>query len=201
MHEDLKAQILQTALELFNKNGYEAVSMRDIAGALHISPGNLTYHFKKKHDIIDALIAMAIQDHQNRHYSQDISLEDFNQVLKANIEHQKKYSFYFNNIVELPRKYPEIAQMQTRGKVEIHNLIRGILQNFVRKGIMKPEPYKGVYDDLAFGIFSIVMFWAQQNSLEDDILSHQKSLLSVVWSILLPTLTNEGLRMVPHHDD
>lgn len=44
----LRESILETSIQLFNKNGYAAVTMRDIAGALNISPGNLTYHFKKK---------------------------------------------------------------------------------------------------------------------------------------------------------
>lgn len=48
MSGNLKERILNKALELFNTYGYESVKMRDISSSLNISPGNLTYHFKKK---------------------------------------------------------------------------------------------------------------------------------------------------------
>lgn len=47
MDNNLRDKILETSIELFNKNGYAYVTLRDISDALNISPGNLTYHFKK----------------------------------------------------------------------------------------------------------------------------------------------------------
>jgi len=38
-----------------NEKGISTVSQRTIAEHLKISPGNLTYHFKKRSDIIEAL--------------------------------------------------------------------------------------------------------------------------------------------------
>lgn len=46
-------RLLAVSAELFNKYGVEAVSVGQIAEALKISPGNLTYHFQKKSDLID----------------------------------------------------------------------------------------------------------------------------------------------------
>ena len=42
MSKDTKQKILDTARELFNERGYNAVSLKDIADALNISKGNLT---------------------------------------------------------------------------------------------------------------------------------------------------------------
>ncbi|MCB0663653.1 MAG: TetR/AcrR family transcriptional regulator [Saprospiraceae bacterium] len=52
----MRDQILATALKMFNEQGYVEVGMRQIARQLDISPGNLTYHFKKKEDILFALL-------------------------------------------------------------------------------------------------------------------------------------------------
>jgi len=52
----MKDQILKTALQLFNEQGYMEVGMRQIARQLGISPGNLTYHFKKKEELLFALL-------------------------------------------------------------------------------------------------------------------------------------------------
>ena len=51
--------IMATALELFSKKGYAAVSMRDISGAVGIRPSSLYYHFKSKQDIFDAVVQKA----------------------------------------------------------------------------------------------------------------------------------------------
>lgn len=49
-------RILSTALKLFNANGVERVPIYKIASDLGISPGNLTYHFARKQDILYSLI-------------------------------------------------------------------------------------------------------------------------------------------------
>lgn len=48
--------ILDKSLELFNTQGYTEVGMRQIARELDISPGNLTYYFNKKEDILFELL-------------------------------------------------------------------------------------------------------------------------------------------------
>ena len=50
-----KAAILDTALELFNREGSRAVTTNHIAEACGISTGTLYYHFKNKEEIIRAL--------------------------------------------------------------------------------------------------------------------------------------------------
>lgn len=49
-----RERILDTARFLFNQYGYHQVSMRQIADRLDISPGNLTYYFPHKADLVDA---------------------------------------------------------------------------------------------------------------------------------------------------
>ncbi|WP_269621254.1 TetR/AcrR family transcriptional regulator [Zhongshania sp. BJYM1] len=45
-------RVLEKSAQLFNEFGIEAVSIGQIAKELKISPGNLTYHFKRKADLI-----------------------------------------------------------------------------------------------------------------------------------------------------
>ncbi|MDY4886715.1 MAG: helix-turn-helix domain-containing protein [Eubacteriales bacterium] len=53
---DTKEKILITALHLFAKNGYEAVSVSMIAGKLGITKGALYRHFKNKRDILQSIV-------------------------------------------------------------------------------------------------------------------------------------------------
>ena len=56
MINDTRSKILSTAQRLFNENGYRKVSLRKISDAMGISIGNLTYHFKKRDEILKALL-------------------------------------------------------------------------------------------------------------------------------------------------
>ncbi len=62
---DTKERILQVALDLFARRGYEAVSVGDIAGALGLTKGALYRHFESKRAIFEAILArMEQQDAQ-----------------------------------------------------------------------------------------------------------------------------------------
>lgn len=51
-----KEEILIVALHLFAKEGYEAVSVSQIAGALDMTKGALYRHYKSKRDIFDHIV-------------------------------------------------------------------------------------------------------------------------------------------------
>lgn len=51
-----KEDILNAAIHLFAGNGYEAVSVSQIAGALDMTKGALYRHYKNKRDIFDSIL-------------------------------------------------------------------------------------------------------------------------------------------------
>lgn len=53
---DTKESILMTALHLFAREGYEAVSTNTIAGELGMTKGALYKHYKSKRDIFDSIV-------------------------------------------------------------------------------------------------------------------------------------------------
>lgn len=53
---DTKESILQVALKLFARDGYEGVSVRNIADVLGITKGALYKHYESKQDIFDSII-------------------------------------------------------------------------------------------------------------------------------------------------
>ena len=58
---DTKERILTTALRLFARDGYEAVSVSDIAQALGMTKGALYRHYKSKRDLFDSMIARMLE--------------------------------------------------------------------------------------------------------------------------------------------
>lgn len=51
-----KQKILDTALEMFSRRGFTAVSVRDISYAVGVKESALYKHFKNKQDVFDSLI-------------------------------------------------------------------------------------------------------------------------------------------------
>ena len=49
---NMREAILAAAEELFSTNGFNAVSVRDIAHAAGANPGSVTYHFKTKDGLL-----------------------------------------------------------------------------------------------------------------------------------------------------
>lgn len=58
---DTKENILLIALQLFARDGYEAVSVSTIAGKLGMTKGALYKHYKNKRDIFDSIVERMYQ--------------------------------------------------------------------------------------------------------------------------------------------
>lgn len=82
--------IMDIARELFMKNGYEHVSMRQISKALGYSHGAIYYHFKNKAELFYALVKA------------DFSLldETLENILKKPIDPQSKLKEVFLGFIE-----------------------------------------------------------------------------------------------------
>lgn len=60
-----KERILMESLDLFSKNGFKEVSMRDIGAAVGIRQSSIYKHYSSKQDIMEAIVKMAIDEIDN----------------------------------------------------------------------------------------------------------------------------------------
>ena len=60
--DNTKHRLLETAIELFHRHGYNGVSVRDIASAVGITPPALYNHYPNKKALYRAAIAAAFED-------------------------------------------------------------------------------------------------------------------------------------------
>lgn len=82
--KNTKEQILEAALELFSKNGYDATSMSDIAKPLNISKAALYKHYSGKQQIFDAIIEESSR--KSKVFSEAMNLHMTESVLMGNPE-------------------------------------------------------------------------------------------------------------------
>lgn len=53
--EQAKARIISVAETLFNEQGFDGASMRDIAAAAKMQPASVSYHFESKEELLWAV--------------------------------------------------------------------------------------------------------------------------------------------------
>ena len=103
-----KEEILIVALHLFARDGYEAVSVSQIAGELDMTKGALYRHYKSKRDIFDCIVhRMEQQDGERTRENevpeesiektpeeyQNVSLDDFVEYSKSMFEYWTEDDF------------------------------------------------------------------------------------------------------------
>ena len=71
-----KEEILIVALHLFARDGYEAVSVSQIAGKLDMTKGALYRHYKSKRDIFDCIVQRMEQQDGEQATEYDMPQED-----------------------------------------------------------------------------------------------------------------------------
>lgn len=66
MPTDTKNKIARAARAILAKDGYGALTMRGVASACGISPGNLTYHYPSVHDLMVAAMNLGLEEYQQQ---------------------------------------------------------------------------------------------------------------------------------------
>lgn len=189
MRRNLKQEIIKTAKRLFGERGYSDISMRDIADALQISVGNLTYHFKKKGMLIEAVILDgALVERKSEPPKTLVQLNDF---LADLIEKQLEYPAYFENYTHLAHEYPAIHQMQLLRMEDLKATLQAAFDILQRKELIKKDKLKGQTQYL---IDAVMMLCIYGMAWEKTMLYSRslKKRLAMLWSLLYPNLTKGG---------
>lgn len=102
--ENTRRSILNVSVELFARNGYANVSVRDIAQAVGIKPASLYYHFANK----QALYLAAIEDS----FSQKARF--FSEVLQMQVSAEVRLERYIYKLTELASEDEPFRRLMQR---------------------------------------------------------------------------------------
>ena len=108
-----RTRILVTSLVMFNEHGEANTTTNDIADETGISPGNLHYHFRKKSDLIDALIAdfqADVREVLQAPSSDDAAIDEFWGFVQLLIEILAAYRFLIRDTETMVERYPQVAK-------------------------------------------------------------------------------------------
>jgi AcrR family transcriptional regulator len=189
-----KKKLLDSAIKLFNNTGIVNVRLQHISDDTIISLGNITYHFKTKDDIIHA-IWLQIKEEQKILLSEFRIMplfEDIDRYLYSSFLLQQKYNFFYQDILEVVRAYPNIGLEHQLHVVWQEQQMNNMFVFNTARGAFVKEPYEDFYKILASNWIWMFENWMQrQQILSKDITDYQLFSQSL-WNVLMPVFTFQG---------
>lgn len=190
-----KQKIIQSSIELFNQKGLTNVRLQNIADLCGISVGNLAYHFPNKLAIVEAIddilqddVVPILMDKKQFPY-----LIDFDNQLSNYFFLINKYAFYFLDLMELERSYPDLHFKRKQYITKMINQIHTWLLDNIPKNIFQKEIHEDQYGHSATSIWMIITFWMTQQQVRGAYNQDEGAFKEVVWNQLVPIFTSSGL--------
>jgi AcrR family transcriptional regulator len=173
-----KEQILHTALELFNEKGYADVGVRELARVLQISPGNLSYHFSKKEDILMALLEQ-FSGQNSSFYEQYYALTPTNARF-LELMHRIFDSQYQYRGVYIGNQFVQ-AELQRRDRFDYQSVAAKRVATFQKifKGLDAAGHISVNEEDITFLVSYITLFgrfWISEATLFNKTPDKQKTI-------------------------
>ena len=156
--EDTKQKILDKALELFSTQGYDSVSVGEIAKAVGIKAPSLYNHFPSKQAIFDAIVESTAAQYEADTDKIDIHVQNAKQdipvfteitadALFEKVRQIFEYSLHNETVSRFRRmmtieqfRSPELAALYTRRYVErVTAYHAGIFRGLIAAGQLREE--------------------------------------------------------------
>ncbi|EML7192091.1 TetR/AcrR family transcriptional regulator [Acinetobacter baumannii] len=188
-----KDRILQISLQLFNERGERSVTTNHIAAELGISPGNLYYHFRNKHEIIKELM----HQYQVETLEMLSLLEDrplttndkinYFQVLSGQLWN---YRFIHRDVYHLVESNEDFKKIYPRFAGQVMQQGQRIYQAFVDAGLMKMTPSE--IEALIINLWIVLTNWTNFLYMSGHISDNNHLEEKWVWQALRQMVFLEG---------
>ena len=191
-------RIVRAAIDLFNQRGIQHVAVELIAAHIEISPGNLTYHFKRKRDLVHATFAV-VQERLSAVLKPRIpalSPREGAEYLVDILRSFWEFRFFFNALTFLLSQDPKLREKYFKFQELALDSIDAGFQEMVEKGQLRPIRHPNNTRLLAENVWSQWLTWLRMQQLEspeapmpegqalyDSALHH--------WSLLEPYFSQE----------
>ncbi|WP_143306510.1 TetR/AcrR family transcriptional regulator [Chitinophaga vietnamensis] len=166
-----KERILDAALQLFNEQGIDVITIRHIAKALDMSHGNLQYHYKNNDEIITALFRQLIEAMSahinNMTLEQEYSFRRLMEQTEQVFDTFYQYRFIFLHFVEITRRIPAIkTEYSNLDKIRQDQLMH-LFNIYRNKGIFRKDIPEEIWRELITEVLYIVAdFWLSHNEVK-----------------------------------
>lgn len=165
-----RERLIQASIELFNRHGVPNVSLSQIAAAVGISQGNLTYHFKKRDDLVFAAFLVLEERMRDALLPKALSPEDPDDaaaVLLKIVRTFWEFRFLFNSLTHLLSQDPRLKdayfafQEEMLYDIEVTNAAR------MDKGFLLPMQKNNTMRLLADNMWTQWLGWLRWQQIHN----------------------------------
>jgi AcrR family transcriptional regulator len=182
--------ILNSAIKVFSKKGFEAARMEDIAKTAKLSVGGVYWYYKSKEEIIIAIMEQLI----------DKDVKDLRALLEAEGSVRARLEAYISLSIEAAQEYIPItyelyslAHRNAKVKNHIRTFLQtyhSVLEQFIQQGINRRE-FKSVNArEAALTLASLYEGTLELTMLDPERVDAKKTLLSS-FKLLMNGLENK----------
>lgn len=182
--------ILNSAIKVFAKKGFEATRMEDIAKTAKLSVGGVYWYYKSKEEIIVAIMEQLI----------DKDMKDLRALLEAEGTVRARLEMYIRESIEAAQEYIPITYelySLAHRNVKVKNHIRAFLQTyhsvleqFIQQGIDLKEFRSVNAREAALTLAALYEGTLELNMLDPERVDAKKTLLSS-FKLLMNGLENK----------
>ena len=187
-------KILTNAIQLFNKKGVGNVRLQDIAKKAGISAGNLSYHYKTKKDLIEAVLEFMISELKETRSRNLAFLEenDYLSIIKNYLHFQIGNRFFYRDILEIISLVPNAKEVFENQMQQVLNFTKNGTYLAIGKGLIIQEPHEHHYDFFAKNIWAILYSWLVEREVLGERKVSLQQVISAIWEFHFPYFTEKG---------
>lgn len=170
--------ILNSAIKVFSKKGFEAARMEDIAKTAKLSVGGVYWYYKSKEEIIIAIMEQLI----------DKDVKDLRALLEAEGSVRTRLETYISLSIEAAQEYIPITYelyslAHRNAKVKNHiraflQTYHSVLEQFIQQGIDRKEFKSANARETALTFAALYEGALELNMLDPERVDAKKTLLS-----------------------
>ncbi|GAB4033845.1 TetR/AcrR family transcriptional regulator [Spirosoma jeollabukense] len=155
-------KIVAKALEMFNERGIEYVGLREIATALGIRVGNLTYYFPTKDDLVNRLAQDLSRLNEQLTIDENLTLFSFLDRFRSIFMHHVQYRCLLLSFVHLMTQNKVLSEGYKETEKKRYSSIIANLSLLQQRGYLSPETDT---DFLVSVITLTARFWLSEASV------------------------------------
>lgn len=192
--KETEQRVYAEAIRLFNEQGYDNVSLRDIAKAAGTTIGNMTYHFSKKEDLLLHILQDLYEGFPDMQMLDGRAdpLDVFLASLVSAQANRRAYPFYYRHMNQIVGSSETLMSKSQAFQTRLFQKYCECLHKLKEEGLIKSEFDDETLSFLAQLVISIEVAWTQPASPGcNEALPNISMAQAAIWA-LEPYLSDQG---------
>ena len=176
-----KQEILDVALELFSRQGYEATSISSIADAVGIRKASLYSHFSSKQVILDEIVKIVLEKYDSHSFVLKKGMDNMPKNCDEAVAMIKGQIHYIANdpLISKARKMLTIEQFRNaelsklltkQNYTDIMNFFTAMVQSLIEAGVLVKGDREAMAASLCLPVSAWLNVLDRDGEKEDEIL-------------------------------